>query len=231
MNTSYSKPGKSGILHAKTSVILFLLFVQIAGHGSNLHAQSDSLEIEAVPLREIANEAAHDMQQTRDILVAKVQVSNNFDLLPQIDSLEIRIAELDELTKKTLDSRFDYTYYSSLQLRWERQRVINWTLSKYTRRIIMTIHTHQDTDTAQVLKIMKEAAGEVEYVLKEPQAKSYFHGIKDNEFEFALFYWASGNILDCKSAVNQQVQKALKEAGIEFVMPLHVLMQKDQKPE
>jgi potassium efflux system protein len=110
-------------------------------------------------------------------------------------------------------------------------RVINWTLTKYTRRIIMTIHTHQDTDTDQVLKIMKEAAGEVEYVLKEPQAKSYFHGIIDKEFEFALYYWASGNILDCKSAVNQQVQKALKDAGISFVMPLHVVMQKEPQPE
>jgi small-conductance mechanosensitive channel len=67
--------------------------------------------------------------------------------------------------------------------------------------------------------------------LKEPEAKSYFHGIKDKELEFALYYWASGNILDCKSLVNQQVQKALKDAGIDFVMPLHVLMQEDQKLE
>lgn len=110
-------------------------------------------------------------------------------------------------------------------------RVINWTLTKYNRRIIMTIHTHQDTDTDLVLKIMKEAAGEVDLVLEKPEAKSYFHGIQDKEFEFALYYWASGNILDCKSLVNLQVQKALKEAGIEFVMPLHVVMQKDQKPE
>ena len=95
----------------------------------------------------------------------------------------------------------------------------------------MTIHTHQDTDTDLVLKIMKEAAGEVELVLKNPEAKSYFHGIIDKEFEFALFYWASGNILDCKSVVNQQVQKALRDAGIAFVMPLHVVMQKEQKPE
>jgi small-conductance mechanosensitive channel len=68
----------------------------------------------------------------------------------------------------------------------------------------------------------------VEFVLKDPEAKAYFHGINDRQLEFALFYWASGNILDCKSLVNQQVQKALKEAGIEFVMPLHVVMEKEQ---
>lgn len=108
------------------------------------------------------------------------------------------------------------------------KQVINWTLTKYTRRIIMTIRTHQDTDTDLVLKVMKEAAGEVKYVMKKPEAKTYFHGIKDNQFEFALFYWASGNILDCKSMVNQQVQKALKDAGINFVMPTHVLMEKEE---
>jgi small-conductance mechanosensitive channel len=110
-------------------------------------------------------------------------------------------------------------------------RVINWTLSKYTRRIIMTIHTHQETDTGQVLKIMEEAANQVEFVLKKPEAKAYFHGIKDKQLEFALYYWASGNILDSKSLVNQQVQKNLKDAGISFVMPLHVVMQKEEAQE
>ena len=110
-------------------------------------------------------------------------------------------------------------------------RVTNWTLSKYTRRLNLTINTHLEADTDLVLKIMKEAASKVEFVLKEPEAKSYFHGIKDKEFEFALYYWATGNILDCKSLVNQQVQKALKDAGIDFVMPLHVIMQEGQKSE
>jgi len=110
-------------------------------------------------------------------------------------------------------------------------RVINWTLSKYTRRLILTINTHQDADTDQVLKVMKEAVNNLDFVLKDPEAKAYFHGINDNQLEFALFYWASGNILDCKSLVNQQVQKALKDAGIAFVMPLHVVMQENQKSE
>ncbi len=107
-------------------------------------------------------------------------------------------------------------------------KVINWTLSKYTRRLILTIQTHKDTDTDKVLKLMKEAVYRVEFVLREPEAKSYFHGIKDKELEFALYYWASGNILDCKSLVNQEVQKALVKENIEFVMPLHVVMQKEK---
>ena len=122
MNSIYPFPKTPGYTAMKIpAIILLLLIIQFSTSGSALHAQNDSLQIKAVPLREIANEAAHDMQQTRDILIAEVQVSTSSDLLPQIDSLEIRIADLDELTKKTLDSRFDYSYYSSLELRWERQ--------------------------------------------------------------------------------------------------------------
>jgi len=110
-------------------------------------------------------------------------------------------------------------------------KVTNWTLSKYTRRLIMTIHTHKDTDTDKVLKLMKDAVSRVEFVLREPEAKSYFHGIRDRELEFALYYWASGNILDCKSLVNQEVQKALVRENIEFVMPLHVVMQNEEEKQ
>lgn len=108
-------------------------------------------------------------------------------------------------------------------------KVVNWTYSKYSRRLILTIHTHKDTDTDKVLKLLKEAVSNVKLVLKEPEAKSYFHGIKDKELEFALYYWASGNILDCKSLVNQEVQKALVQENIEFIMPLHVVMQNDEE--
>jgi len=109
-------------------------------------------------------------------------------------------------------------------------KVVNWTLSKYTRRSILTVHTHLETDTDQVLSLMKEAANRVKYVLKAPVAKSYFHGINDKEMEFVLYFWTSEKLLDCRSMVNQEVQKALAEAKINFVMPLQVQMQQEDPP-
>jgi small-conductance mechanosensitive channel len=67
-------------------------------------------------------------------------------------------------------------------------KVINWTLSKYTRRLTMTIHTHKETATDKVLKLMKEAVSRV---------------------EFALYYWASRNILDCKSLETRKCKRHL----------------------
>ena len=53
-------------------ILLWIIFLA-SGQGSTLYAQNDSLEITAVPLTEIANEAATDRQHTRDILVEEVQ--------------------------------------------------------------------------------------------------------------------------------------------------------------
>jgi len=105
--------------------------------------------------------------------------------------------------------------------------VVNWTLTKYTRRIILTIHTHLDTDPDQVLALLTEAAAKVKYVLKNPETKAYFNGVQDKHLEFALFYWASGNILDCKSDVNLEVQKSLKASGIEFQMPIPIRIESE----
>ena len=64
------RSGKSGISPLKIPVIFLLLIIfQISGHGSVLYAQDDSIAITAVPLADIANTAARDMQQTRDLLV------------------------------------------------------------------------------------------------------------------------------------------------------------------
>lgn len=106
-------------------MISLLALIFLAGlPGSLLYAQNDSLEITVVPLAEIANAAASDMQQARDFLVDEVQVNTGFKLIPQIDSLETGVAQLDLLTRQMLDSRLDYSYYSSLILRWERQEAM-----------------------------------------------------------------------------------------------------------
>lgn len=104
-------------------------------------------------------------------------------------------------------------------------KVINWTILKYQRRLILNIQTRIDSRTSQILGILKQAAEEVEYILRDPEPKAYFQGIKDHKQEFALYYWASGNILDCKSLVNLAVERLMKEAGIKFITPFEVKME------
>jgi hypothetical protein len=121
MNLICPRSGKSGIAPLKIPVIfLLLIIVQISGQGNTLYAQNDSLEITAVPLADIATAAAREMQQTRDLLVEEVQVPNSFNLIPQIDSLENQVTQLEELSEQIMLTRLEYSYYNSLILRWQR---------------------------------------------------------------------------------------------------------------
>jgi hypothetical protein len=130
------RSGMSGIAPAKIPVIvLLLIIVQICGNGNTLYAQTDSLALTSVPLTEIASAAARNMQQMRDLLVKEVQVSTSYNLIPQIDSLENRVTELEELSDQIMLTRLEYAYYNSLIMRWQRiksmSNPIQETLLKY----------------------------------------------------------------------------------------------------
>ncbi len=121
MNLIRPRTGKSGIAPLRISVIfLLLIIVRICGQGSTLYAQKDSLETTLIPLAEIATAAATDMQQTRDLMGQGVQVSTSFKMVPKVDSLEIGVMQLKELSDQVLESRLDDSYYSSLIMRWKR---------------------------------------------------------------------------------------------------------------
>jgi small-conductance mechanosensitive channel len=107
-------------------------------------------------------------------------------------------------------------------------KVLNWTLTKYERRITLTVRTHLDTDPDLVLRLMEEAVENSEYVLLEPEPKTYFHGVREKYLEFALFYWISGDILNAKSEVNLAVQKLLKKEGVRFELPIPVVIEKNR---
>jgi small-conductance mechanosensitive channel len=107
-------------------------------------------------------------------------------------------------------------------------KVLNWTLTKYERRITLTLRTHLDTDPDLVLRLMKEAIEGSEYVLSNPVAKSYFLGVKEKHLEFELLYWISGNILVSRSEVNLAVQKLLKKEGIRFELPIPVVLENSE---
>ncbi|WP_066632531.1 mechanosensitive ion channel family protein [Labilibacter marinus] len=111
------------------------------------------------------------------------------------------------------------------------KQVTNWSLETYKKRITLTIATPMDTDIDTVMTILKDSANKIDDVLTEPECMSYYKGIKDNKMVFSVNYWLSKNILDSKSLVNIEVQKALSEAGIEQLTPIRVSIeeQKEQK--
>ncbi len=109
------------------------------------------------------------------------------------------------------------------------QKVLNWTMSRYERRFIITIYTPPGTDPALVMELMTKAAVSVENVLPAPAPKTYFKGIIDQALCFELFFWVTFDILDAQSEVHLAVHKMLKEAGVKVLLPRKLEVREDKE--
>ena len=103
----------------KEKVYLFLLLFGI-GSGLGAIAQSgDTLHISPIPLSEIAATAANDLQNTRDLLLHRIQLTN-LEIGPQIDTLDSQVLSLKDKSDQILKTSSKFSYYNSLIQRWER---------------------------------------------------------------------------------------------------------------
>jgi potassium-dependent mechanosensitive channel len=101
------------------------------------------------------------------------------------------------------------------------EKVINWTLSNPTARIIFPVGVAYGSSIAQVIEILMESAFAHEAVLKEPPPEALFIGFGDSSLDFELRVWV-GNIrrrLQVRSTVLTDVERRLTEAGIEIPFP------------
>lgn len=109
------------------------------GIGIYTNAQSrDSLKISPIPLSEIATVAASDQKNTRDFLVHQIQAKST-DVKPQIDSLQLQVSVLKNLTDQILGNSSKLSYYNSLTQRWEfvKSKIlpIHSELQKYSSKM------------------------------------------------------------------------------------------------
>jgi potassium-dependent mechanosensitive channel len=101
------------------------------------------------------------------------------------------------------------------------EKVINWTLSNPTARIILPVGVAYGSSIEAVLEILVESAFAHEAVLKEPPPEALFVGFGDSSLDFELRVWV-GNIrrrLQVRSTVLTDVERRLTQAGIEIPFP------------
>jgi len=104
--------------------------------------------------------------------------------------------------------------------------MINWTLSDSNRRMDIRIGVAYGTDPELVVSILEGIAAEHSKVRKQPAPKAYFIGFGDSSLDFRLLAWANLDYrLETESELNVELNRKLKEAGIEIPFPqtdLHV---------
>lgn len=101
------------------------------------------------------------------------------------------------------------------------EKVINWTLSNPTARIILPVGVAYGSPVAEVLAILGEAAFAHDSVMKDPAPEVLFVEFGDSSLDFELRIWVQ-NIrlrLEVRSIVLQDIDRRFREASIEIPFP------------
>jgi potassium efflux system protein len=107
------------------------------------------------------------------------------------------------------------------------ERVINWTLSDQTTRLLIPVGVAYGTDVERAQRVMLAAVESIADVLREPAPSAFFVGFGDSslDFEIRAFVDAFDKRLRVRHDIHVAVARALADAGIEIPFPqrdLHI---------
>lgn len=100
-------------------------------------------------------------------------------------------------------------------------RLLNWTLSDSTNRIIIQVGIAYNSDPDLACSLLREVCSNHPNVLKEPPATAYFENFGDSTLDLkARFYLASlDQRLPTRHDLHMQILKRFAAAGIEISFP------------
>ncbi len=100
-------------------------------------------------------------------------------------------------------------------------RVINWTLSDKTNRVVITVGVAYGSDVSRAMALMLEAAKENQEVLEEPKPVVSFESFGDNALTLLLRSYLGGmeNRLATITALHQAINDKFNAAGINIAFP------------
>jgi potassium-dependent mechanosensitive channel len=100
-------------------------------------------------------------------------------------------------------------------------RLINWTLSDTTQRVVFKVGVAYGTDTDLVHQTLLRVAKESPFVMTDPPCQAVFMGFGESslDFELRVFIPSLENYGTLIHTVNTAIDKAFKLAGIEIPFP------------
>ena len=107
------------------------------------------------------------------------------------------------------------------------ERVVNWTLSDQTTRLLIPVGVAYGTDVEQAQRVLLAAVESIADVLREPAPSAFFVGFSDSalDFEIRAFVDSFDKRLRVRHEIHVAVARALADAGIEIPFPqrdLHI---------
>jgi potassium efflux system protein len=101
------------------------------------------------------------------------------------------------------------------------QRLLNWTLSDHTNRVVVTVGVSYGSDTEKACRLLMEAAGEQPHVLADPPPVAFFEGFGDSALNLKLMCFLPDleHRLQTIHALHTAIDAKFKTAGLEIPFP------------
>lgn len=98
------------------------------------------------------------------------------------------------------------------------ERVVNWTLSDTTTRVLVTFSVAYGSDVEAVQRLVLDAVRSTADVMTEPGPSVFFVelGGKSLNFEVRAFVGSLDDVMRVRHAVNTAIEQVLRESGIKF---------------
>ncbi len=113
------------------------------------------------------------------------------------------------------------------------EKVINWTLTDSRARLFLPLGVAYGSPVARVLEILEETAAASAQVLEDPRPEALFMEFGDSSLNFELRVWVKDvrQRLAIRSAVLTDLDRRLRDAGIEIPFPQRDLHLRSIDPE
>jgi potassium efflux system protein len=98
------------------------------------------------------------------------------------------------------------------------ERVVNWTLSDTTTRVLLTFGVAYGSDVEAVQRLVLEAVRGTADVMAEPGPSVFFVGLGDKalNFEVWAFVRSLDDVMRVRHAINAAIEQVLRESGTKF---------------
>ena len=112
------------------------------------------------------------------------------------------------------------------------ERLINWTLSDTTTRLVIPVGVSYDADVDQVMETLRSIAGNHPAALKDPAPSVFFLKFGDSALNFELRVYVSQlkDRLSTISELHQTIIREFRQKGIEIAYPQMDLHVRDMAP-
>jgi potassium efflux system protein len=98
------------------------------------------------------------------------------------------------------------------------ERVVNWTLSDTTTRVLLTFSVAYGSDVEAVQRLVLDAVRSTADVMTEPGPSVFFVELSEKSlnFEVRAFVRSLDDVMRVRHAVNAAIEQVLREGGIKF---------------